>query len=121
MKLLPRILLALVLCVSVLPVASAGEDGDQTYCLPLDTKVGVGVTQLSYQGQNFRINTTARVDVRFETLSPNLIRIRFVSAGASGKISVYWLNFEKFIYDGLVPLPEPWEADLQTEGGFVDR
>ena len=117
MKLLPRkFLLVFALLAALVPVASPGDE------LTLEEKVSPGTVFLSYEGQNFRITTTTPVEIRFERVSPTLIHIEFVSAsGTPGKISVYWLNFEKPVYNGQVPLLEAWEADLNTEGGFIDR
>jgi hypothetical protein len=36
-------------------------------------------------------------------------------------MSLYWVNFEVMVYQGEIPVDEPWVGDLNTEGGFVDR
>jgi hypothetical protein len=117
MKLLSRaLLLWLCLAAPLVPTVSIGDE------LPIEQKVSPGTAYLTYEGQTFRITTTTTVEVRFEKISPSLIRIEFIAAaGSPGKISVYWLNFDKAIYNGLVPLEDPWSADLNTEGGFIDR
>jgi hypothetical protein len=118
MKLLSRVLL-LVVGLAVVsmhaPVSRAEE-------LPLE-KTAAGTTALTYAGQTFRVNTTAAVKIRFEEPSPGLIRITMVSDdGASpGKVSLYWVDFQKYVYIGQIPLSEPWSGTLNTEGGFVDR
>jgi hypothetical protein len=118
MKLLSRVLL-LVVGLAVLsihvPVSRAEE-------LPLE-KTAAGTTTLTYAGQTFRVNATAAVKIRFEEPSPGLIRITMVSDdGASpGKVSLYWVDFQKYVYLGLIPLSEPWSGTLNSEGGFVDR
>ena len=118
MKLLSRrFVILLGLFALLLPAVSFGDE------LPLEDKLSPGTAYVSYQGQNFRIATTVPVKVRFESISPFLIHIRVVAAdgGPTGKITIFWLNFEQQIYNGLVPLNDPWEATLNTEGGFVDR
>jgi len=120
MKLLSRVLV-LVLGLAVLsvhvPVSRAEE-------LPLEkTAQGGGTTTLEYAGQTFRVNATVAVKLRFEMLSPTLIKISMVSddGSSSGKCSIYWVEFQKYIFLGTVPISPPWEGTLNTEGGFVDR
>ena len=81
-----------------------------------------GVTTILYAGQTFRVNSTALVHLHFELLSPTSIKISFASDdGLAGKMSIYWVNFQKYIYVGVIPIDPPWEGTLETEGGFVDR
>jgi hypothetical protein len=118
MKLLSRVLL-LVVGLSVLslhaPVSRAEE-------LPLE-KSTAGTTTLQYGGQTFRLNSTAVVKVRFEMVGPTEIKLTLVSddGSSTGKVSIYWVDFQKYIYLGQIPVTEPWEGTLDTEGGFVDR
>lgn len=118
MKLLSRVLL-LVVGLSVLslhvPVSRAEE-------LPLE-KTTAGTTTLLYGGQTFRVNSSAVVKIRFEMVSPTQIRLTLVSddGASAGKVSVYWVEFQKYVYIGQIPLSEPWSGTLDTEGGFVDR
>jgi len=118
MKLLSRVLL-LVVGLSVLsmhaPVSRAEE-------LPLE-KTAAGTTTLQYGGQTFRVNATAAVKLRFEMVGSSQIRITLASDDGSspGKVSIYWVDFQKFVYIGQIPLSEPWSGTLNTEGGFVDR
>lgn len=90
--------------------------------LPLE-KSSSGTWSVEYANQHFRINSTVAVTVRFELLSPTDIKLTLYSAtGQSGKVSVYWVEFQKYIYSGPTPTSmEPWEGTLNTEGGFVDR
>lgn len=117
MKLLSRTLLLVLALALVAPAVTLADE------LPREEKVYPGTVYLTYEGQNFRITTTSPVQVKFEKLSTFLIKIEIVAAEGTttGKISVFWLNFEKQIYNGLVPLYEPWGAQLNTEGGFIDR
>jgi hypothetical protein len=118
MKLLSRVLL-LVVGLSVLslhaPVSRAEE-------LPLE-KSTAGTTTLQYGGQTFRLNSTAAVKIRFEMVGPSEIRLTLVSddGASTGKVSIYWVDFQKYIYIGQIPVAEPWSGTLNTEGGFVDR
>jgi hypothetical protein len=118
MKRTSRMLLlvfALALCGLRAGVSMAQE-------LPIE-KSSSGSWSVEYAGQHFRIHSTVGVTVRFELLSPTQIKLSFVSESgtASGRVSVYWVEFQKYIYAGPIPAPEPWEGTLNTEGGFVDR
>jgi hypothetical protein len=121
MKLLSRVLvlaLGLTVLSAYVPMARADE-------LPLEqTAPGGGVTTtLQYGGQTFRVNSTAALKVKFEMLSPTEIRITLGLGedGLPGKCSIYWVDFKKYIYTGIIPLTPTVEGDLDTEGGFVDR
>jgi hypothetical protein len=117
MKLLSRVLLLVVgLAVLSMHAPLRAEE------LPLE-KTAAGTTTLTYAGQTFRVNATAAVKIRFEEPSSGVIRITMVSDdGASpGKLSLYWVDFQKYIYLGQIPLSEPWTGTLNSEGGFVDR
>jgi hypothetical protein len=121
MKLLSRVLaLALGLwSLSVnVPITRADE-------LPLEKVApGGGSTRtLIYADQTFRVNSSAALKIRFEMLSPTQIRIYFAASddGSVGRCSIYWVNFQKYIYSGTIPISPPWQGDLDTEGGFVDR
>jgi hypothetical protein len=115
MKVLSRILLVLALCASFWPAAALADE------MPLESKVAPGTSFLTYQGQTFRITTSAPVKVVFERVSPSLIQISFIGTSSPGEISVYWINFAKRIFDGQVPLVVPFQTNLNTEGGFIDR
>ncbi|HKW13498.1 MAG TPA: hypothetical protein VJS69_03335 [Candidatus Krumholzibacteria bacterium] len=118
MKQLFRVLL-LVTGFAVLslhaPVTRAEE-------LPLE-KTAAGTTTLTYAGQTFRVNATAAVKLRFEMLTDITLKVTLVSddGQSPGKVSLYWVDFQKYIYLGTIPLSPPWEGTLNTEGGFVDR
>ena len=115
-----RLTCALLLALGILvlagspPVANAQE-------MPLE-KTASGAIEITYGGQTFRVSATVPVRIRFELVSPTDIKLTFVSdTGASGRVTVYWLDFEKYIYTGQMPVSIPWEGTLDTEGGFVDR
>lgn len=115
-RLFHGIALALVLAASVIaPVAIADE-------IPLE-KTSSGTWAVEYNGHHFRVNSTAPVKVRFELLSPTEIKLTFLAeSSASGRVSIYWVEFQKYVYNGPIPQStEPWEGTLNTEGGFVDR
>ena len=121
MKLLSRVL-ALVLGLAVLSVNVPVTRADE---LPVE-KIAPGggnTTTLTYAGQTFRVNSSAALKIRFEMLNPSEIRIEFAVSddGAGGRCSIYWVNFQKYIYSGNIPVSPPWQGDLDTEGGFVDR
>jgi len=86
-------------------------------------KSNSGTWSVEFDNQHFRVVSTATVKVRFEQVAPNQIRLRIYSeTGAQGKVSVYWVEFQKYLYNGPIPSSmEPWEGTLNTEGGFVDR
>jgi hypothetical protein len=89
--------------------------------LPLE-KSSSGTWSVEYAGQHFRVVSTAAVKVRFEMVSPAQIKVAIVSeSGQSGRVSVYWIEFSKFVYNGQIPTSLPWEGTLNTEGGFIDR
>jgi hypothetical protein len=121
MKLLSRVLLLAVglavLSAHAPTVSRAGE-------MPVEKKAPNGVTTLTYGGQTFRVTASAQVIIRFEEISPTLIRISLIADEetiGNSKISMYWVDFQTYIYVGLIPLDIPWEGTLNTEGGFVDR
>jgi hypothetical protein len=119
MKLLSRVvLLAAGLAVLSLhaPVSRAEE-------LPIEKTATGGTTTLTYANQTFRVNTNAAVKIRFEMVDDTHILLTFVSDDgmSSGKVSIYWVDFQKYIYLGTIPISPPWEGTLNTEGGFVDR
>jgi hypothetical protein len=119
MKLLSRVvLLAAGLAVLSLhaPVSRAEE-------MPIEKSTAAGTSTLTYAGQTFKVNTSAALKIRFEMLDDTHIRISMVSddGTSSGKVSIYWVDFQKYIYLGTIPLSEPWTGTLNTEGGFVDR
>jgi hypothetical protein len=118
MKNLSRVLL-LVLGLAVLTTQAPVSRADE---MPLEKSSG-GYTTMTYDGQTFRVNASAVVKIRFEMVGTSSIKISLVSDdGASpGRVSIYWVNFQKYIYLGQIPLSEPWEGTLDTEGGFVDR
>jgi hypothetical protein len=119
MKLLSRVLL-LVAGLAVLslhaPVTRAEE-------LPLEKTATGGTTTLTYAGQTFKVNTSAAVRIRFEMVDDTHIQITMASDDGytSGKVSIYWVDFQKYIYLGTIPIDPAWQGTLNTEGGFVDR
>jgi hypothetical protein len=89
--------------------------------IPLE-KSSSGAFTVEYAGQHFRVNSTIPVTVRFEFVTSTTVKLKFISqSGASGRVSIYWVEFDKNIYTGPIPTSEPWEGTLNTEGGFVDR
>jgi len=89
--------------------------------MPLE-KSSTGTTSIEYGGQHFRVTATAKVKIRFEMVSTTEIKLTFVSeTGQPGTVAIYWVEFSKHIYNGPIPTSEPWEGDLNTEGGFIDR
>ena len=120
MKLLSRVL-TLVLGLAVLSMYAPITRADE---MPVE-KIAPGgnTTTLTYAGQTFRVNATAALKLRFEMLSPTEIRIYLSTTDGSSttKCSVYWVDFQKYIFTGVVPIDPPWQGDLDTEGGFVDR
>lgn len=116
-RLFHGIALAIVLAAGLAapPVTIADE-------IPLE-KSSTGSFRIEYAGHHFRINATDPVKVRFQLLTPTQIKLTFVAEpGATGTVSVYWVEYQKFIYNGPIPQStEPWEGTLNTEGGFVDR
>jgi hypothetical protein len=121
MKLLSRVLavvLGLALLSAHAPITRADE-------LPVDRIApgGSSPTILTYADQTFRVSSTAATKIRFEMLSPSEIRIYLSvpEGGSPGRCSIYWVNFQKTIFLGTVPIDPPWQGDLDTEGGFVDR
>jgi len=89
--------------------------------IPLE-KTSSGTESVEYANQHFRIVSNVEVRIRFEMLSPTQIKLSFVSeTGQSGKVSIYWVEFSKYIHNGPVPQSIAWEGTLNTEGGFIDR
>jgi hypothetical protein len=115
----PLAVLGLLLVLS--PVASFGQDLPLE--LPIGKRVNPGISFVQYAGQTFRFATLVPVNVSFEMVSATVIHLKFVGApeATSGALAVYWVNFQTDIYDGTVPVGDPWEGDLSTESGFVDR
>lgn len=106
--------IALAAGFAIPPVSIADE-------IPLE-KTSSGTWSVEYGGHHFRINSTAPVKVRFEFVTATQIRLTFVAdSSASGRVSIYWVEYQKYIYNGPIPQAEPWEGTLNTEGGFVDR
>ena len=112
------VLLALGLAASLgtLPMPAAAQE------IPLE-KSNSGTWSVEYAGHHFKISSTVAVKVRFEFVSATQVKLTFYSENDSpGRVSVYWAEFQKYIYTGPVPSSyEPWEGTLNTEGGFVDR
>jgi len=118
MKLLSRVLLVAV-GLAVLSVHAPVSRAEQ---LPMEKRAAAGTVTLEYAGQSFRVNATAAIKIRFELLNDTTIHLTLATDDSSpGKVSIYWINFSKYVYLGQIPLSEPWTGDLNTEGGFVDR
>jgi len=118
MKLLSRVLL-LAVGLAVLSVHAPVSYAEQ---LPMEKRAAAGTVTMEYAGQSFRVNATAAVKIRFELVTPTTIHMTLATDDSSpGKVSIYWVDFNKYIYLGQIPLSEPWTGDLNTEGGFVDR
>ena len=116
MKRLARaLLLAIGLVTLYRPVASFAQE------MPLE-KISSGTYTVLYGGQAFRVNAAVVVRITFEMISPTEIKVAVVSAtGATGRVTIYWADFDKYIFQGMAPVSEPWEGTLNTEGGFIDR
>ena len=112
------LLLALGLAASLgtLPLATIAQE------IPLE-KSNSGTWSVEYAGHHFRISSTVPVKVRFEFVTSTQVKLTFFNeTGMSGRVSIYWVEFQKYIFTGPVPTAtEPWEGTLDTEGGFVDR
>jgi len=105
------------LLLLIAPVASFGEEVP----VEVEKKLAAGTSYVDYGDQNFRIVSTLPVTVTFETLTSFTIHLKLVGESDAGKITIFWLNFERIVYQGPIPAPVPWEGNLNTEGGFVDR
>lgn len=120
MVVMKRFSLALLLTLGLasffsLPPVSIAQE------IPLE-KSNSGTWSVEYAGQHFRVNSTVSVRIRFELVGSTQIKLTFVSeSGVPGRVSIYWVEFTKYIYTGPIPTSEPWEGTLDTEGGFVDR
>jgi len=112
-----------LLLVAGLAVVSVHVPAVHSQEMPVEKSTRAGYTTLTYAGQNFRVNSTAAVKLRFETPGPGLIRITMISEDglSPGKVSIYWVEFQKYVYLGQIPIVEPWSGTLNTEGGFIDR
>lgn len=115
-----RLSCALLLALGILLLADQPSVTNAQQ-IPLE-KTTSGASEITYAGQTFRVSATVPVRIRFELLSPTAIKLTFVSdTGANGRLTVYWLDFQKYIFTGQMPVSVPWEGTLDTEGGFVDR
>jgi len=126
--LLPRIgVLALGL---ILVFTAASANGD-SLPLPLEKKVAVGETIITYAGQTLRFNTSVPLLVRLEPLSVTQIQYKVkvhpgfaIPSGPAGSsennLTIFWVNIGTGVYDGGAP-SGTLEGVLNTEGGFVDR
>jgi hypothetical protein len=115
-----RLALALGLAAVLWPVASFSQE------VPVEEEVkGGGATSyLSYAGQTFKLTSSVPVKIKFESISLTRIHVEFKAStpgGIPGRMSLYWVNFAVMVYQGEIPVDEPWVGDLNTEGGFVDR
>ena len=89
--------------------------------MPLE-KSSSGAWSVEYGGQHFRVSATVAVKLRFELTSPTTIKVSVVSeTGETGRATIYWSEFQKYIFTGQIPVGEPWTGSIDTEGGFVDR
>ena len=116
MKRLSRaLLLAIGLVVLFRPLVPLAQE------LPLE-KVSSGKYTIQYAGQTFRVSSTVAVKIKFEMISPIEVRLTFISdSGLPGTVSVFWVEFDKYVFQGPIPTVVPWEGILNTEGGFIDR
>jgi hypothetical protein len=110
------LLLALGLVSFYRPVMSFAQE------MPLE-KVSSGTYTILYGGQTFRVSAAVAVKITLEMISPTEIKVSLVSVtGSTGRVTIYWVEFEKYIFQGLAPVSEPWSGTLDTtEGGFIDR
>lgn len=126
MRLLRRLVLALVLLIPFLPATSMGDQ----LLVPLDKKVPAGTTTIEYGGQNLRFTTPAALLVKCEQQVDLKIKVTvslypgtsYTTDGTAAQMmTIYWVNFGTDVYDGGVPIATPWVGTFDTEGGFVDR
>jgi len=111
--------------VAMLAPAAHAQYSDQ---MPVEKRVPVGITFINHNGQVFRIGTPIALNVTFVTTADNLLKLIVQAVpgttplpGYGTKVYVYWVTFETGLYEGGVPMAEPWETTVNTEGGFVDR
>jgi hypothetical protein len=125
MKLLRTIFVALALLAFMIPTfAGAGE-----MPLPLEKKITAGTSTLNYAGQTLRITTPVALLVKCDPETPTRFKMTVViypgtpfPKGTNVDIvEIFWTNYSTTVYNGDVPVIEPFTGWLNTEGGFVDR
>jgi hypothetical protein len=120
----------MALAVLALLVPSFGFAGGLPQ--PLEKKVLAGTSTVVYAGQTLRFTTPVNLILRCEPESETRFKITVgVYPGtplpngpetvAAQNLNIYWSNFGTDVYNGGVPVMEPWTGWLNTEGGFVDR
>jgi len=128
MKRLRLLVTALALVASLIP---AFVSADQIYA-PLEKKIPAGTTTIVYAEQVLKFTTPAPLKVVCEELTPGYVQVsmvvypgtQFPNGPASysyESVTLYWANYSTTVYEGSVPISDPWVGVLATEGGFVDR
>ena len=117
------------LAVLALLVPSIGL-GDQLPA-PLEKKINPGISSVSYMGQTIRFVTPAALLVKCDPEDTTHFRMSVSlypgtpvpnSVGSNAEnLNIYWTNYSTEVYNGGVPMGEPWTGSFNTEGGFVDR
>lgn len=128
MKLLRTALVALSLLALLVPSVGLGDEMP----IPIEKKITAGTTTFNYAGQTFRFTTPVALLVKFDPESPTRIKMSVSlypgtplpngpAAYAADVVNIHWANYGTDVYNGGVPMSEPWTGWLNTEGGFVDR
>lgn len=128
MKLLRIALTALVLLALLVPTAGLGDE----LLLPLERKVQPGTTTIAYGGQTLRFTTPVALLLKIEAVSATRYRLTVSlypgtsppptpTLTAESTLNIYWTNVGTDVYNGDVPVGDPWTGVLNTEGGFVER
>ena len=120
--------MALAILALILP--SLGLAGELP--APLEKKVLAGTSTITYAGQTLRFTTPVALIVRCDPETAIRIKITVgiypgtplpngAASFAAETLNIYWSNVGTDVYNGIVPVIEPWTGWLNTEGGFVDR
>jgi hypothetical protein len=128
MKLLRTVVAALALVALLVPTIGLGDERP----IPLEKKISAGTSTITYMGQTLRFTTAVPLLVKCDaesaqrfkmtvTLYPGTPLPNGPNTYASETLNIYWSNFGTDVYDGTIPVVEPWTGWLNTEGGFVDR
>lgn len=127
-KLLRTTLLALAVLALLVPSLGLGDE----LAVPIEKKIVAGTTTITYAGQNIRFTTPVALLVKLEPDGTTRIKMTVQiypgtpmpdgpTTYADETLNIYWTDYETDVYNGGVPVTEPWTGYLNTEGGFVDR
>jgi hypothetical protein len=128
MKLLRIALMALVLVALLVPTIGLGDG----MLLPLERKISAGTTTVTYGGQTLRFTTPVALLLKIDPESETRYRLTVSiypgtppppspTMTSESTLNIYWTDFDTEVYDGDVPIADPWTGCLNTEGGFVER